>query len=53
MNKWVEVMALVKSNDQALIDFLYGDIFTRFGVPKDIVKDREVKFVSRKMEALF
>ena len=35
--KWVEAVALVKANDQAVIDFLYGEIFTRFGVPKEVV----------------
>ena len=37
MTKWVEVVALVKSSVQAVIDFLYGEIFTRFGVPKEVV----------------
>ena len=37
MTKWVEVVALVKSNDQSMIDFLFGEIFTRFGVPREIV----------------
>ena len=37
MTKWVEVVALVRANDQAIIDFLYAEIFTRFGVPREIV----------------
>ena len=39
MMKWVEAVALVKANDQAMIDFLYGEIFTHFGVPKEVVTD--------------
>ena len=39
MMKWVEAVALVKANDQAMIDFLYGEIFTRFEVPKEVVTD--------------
>ena len=39
MKKWVEVVALVKANDQAVIGFLYGEIFIRFGVPKEVVTD--------------
>ena len=39
MMKWVEAVALVKANDQAMINFLYGEIFTRFGVPKEVVTD--------------
>ena len=53
MTKWVEAMDLVKSNDQSIIDFLYGDIFTHFGVPREIVTNGGGKFVSFKMEALF
>ena len=34
MMKWVEGVALVKANDQAVIDFLYSEIFTHFEVPK-------------------
>ena len=40
MTKWVEVLALVKANDQAIIDFLYAEIFIYFGVTKEIVTDR-------------
>ena len=39
MTKWVEVLALAKDNDQAVIDFLYSEIFTRFGVSKEVVTD--------------
>ena len=40
MTKWVEFVALVKANDQVVIDFLYANIFTHFGVPREIVTDR-------------
>ena len=53
MTKWEEVVALVKANDQVLIDFLYAEIFTHFGVPREIVTDGGPQFVSRKMEAMF
>ena len=52
MTKWVEAMALVKSNDQDVIDFLYKEIFTHFGVPKEIITDGGLQFVSHKFEAL-
>ena len=48
--KWVEVVALVKANDQVVIDFLYKDI-THFGVPKEIITDGGLQFVSHKFEA--
>ena len=53
MTKWVESMALVNGNDQAILEFLHVDIFTHFGVPMEIVADRGPQFVSRKMEAMF
>ena len=52
MTKWVEVVALVKANDQAVIDFLYGEIFTHFRVPKEVVTDGGLQFVSHQFEAL-
>ena len=53
MTKWVEFVALVKYNDQYVIDFLYGEIFTHFGVPREIVAKGGPQFVSRQMEDLF
>ena len=52
MKKWVEVVDLVKANDQVVIYFLYGEIFTRFGVPKEVVIDGGPYFVSHQFEAL-
>ena len=52
MTKWVEDVALMKANDQAVIDFLYKKIFTHFGVPKEIIIDGGPRFVSHKFEAL-
>ena len=40
MAKWVEFVALVKANDQAIIEFLHAEIFTCFGVPREIVTDK-------------
>ena len=52
MTKWVEAIALVRETDQVVIDFPYEVIFTRFGVPKEIITDGGSQFVSRKKEAL-
>ena len=52
MKKWVEAVDLVKANDQVVIDFLYGEIFTHFGVPKEVVIDGGPQFVSHQFEAL-
>ena len=52
MTKWVEAIALVKANDQDVIDFLYGEIITRLRVPKEVVTDGGLQFVSHQFEAL-
>ena len=52
MKKWVEAVALAKANDQAVIDFLYSEIFTHFGVPKEVVTDGGPQFVAHQFEAL-
>ena len=46
MTKWVEAMALAKANGQAMIDFLYSEIFTHFWVPKEVVIDGGPQFMS-------
>ena len=52
MTKWVEAVALEKANDQAMIDFLYSEIFIYFGVPKEVVTDGGPQFMSHQFEAL-
>jgi hypothetical protein len=34
MTKWVEAKALHRETEEAVIDFLFEDIFIRFGVPR-------------------
>ena len=52
MTKWVEAVALAKANDQVVMDFLYSEIFTRFGVPKEEVIDGGLQFMSHQFESL-
>ena len=37
MTKWVEAIALVRATDQVVVDFMFEEISTHFGVPKEIV----------------
>ena len=39
MTKWVEAIAIVIATDQVVMDFMYEEIFTCFGVPKRILTD--------------
>jgi transposase InsO family protein len=47
ITKWVEAKALFKANEQSVEYFLYEYIFTRFGVPREIVTDQGTQFTSR------
>ena len=52
MTKWVEAVALAKAYNQVVIDFLYNEIFTRFGVPREVVTDGGPQFMSHQFESL-
>ena len=52
MTKWVEAVALAKTNDKVVIDFLYGENFTHFGIPKEVITDGGPQFLSHKFESL-
>ena len=40
VTKWVEAKALYSANEQSVVDFIFEDIFTCFGVPHKIVTDQ-------------
>jgi transposase InsO family protein len=52
VTKWVEDKALYFANEQSLIDFLFEEIFTRFGVPREIFIDQGKKFTSNLVKDL-
>ena len=39
VTKWVEAKALLSATENSIVNFLYENIFTHFGVPKEIVTD--------------
>ena len=39
MTKWVEAKELIKSNLEAVLTFLFEEIFVRFGLPRELVTD--------------
>ena len=47
VTKWVEAKALARENEQSAVNLLFEDIFTRFGVPREIVTDQGGKFTSK------
>lgn len=52
VTKWVEAKAIPRATEQVVVDFLHEDIFTRFGVPREIVNDQGSQFTSHLMTAL-
>jgi hypothetical protein len=52
VTKWVEVVALKHARDTKVADFLYSEIFTRFGVPREITTDQGPQFTSDLIAAL-
>jgi hypothetical protein len=47
--KWVEVVLLKHSIDDRVIYFLENNIFSRFGLPLEIIIDNGPAFISAKM----
>eukprot|EP00253_Pinus_taeda_P026570 PITA_26570 len=39
MTKWVEAKALIRANEEAVLAFLFEEIFPRFGIPRELVTD--------------
>eukprot|EP00253_Pinus_taeda_P020894 PITA_20894 len=39
MTKWVEAKELIKANEEAVLTFLFEEIFVRFGLPRELVTD--------------
>lgn len=48
----MEAKALYAATENVVVDFLFKDIFTRFGVPKEIFTDQGTQFTSMLVKAL-
>jgi transposase InsO family protein len=46
VTKWVEEKSLQSASEQSVVYFLFNGIFTRFGVPQEIVTDQGTQFTS-------
>ena len=47
LTKWVEAKATRKNNAQTIACFLYEYIFTRYGLPIEIVSDKGTHFINK------
>ena len=46
VTKWVEGKALYQANEKSVVYFLFEEVFTIFGVPREIVTDQGTQFMS-------
>jgi hypothetical protein len=52
VTKWVEAKSLYSANEQSVVDFLFEEIFTHFGVPREIVTDQGTQFTSNLVKSI-
>ena len=52
MTKWVEVKDVAKVTEQVVSDFLFEEIFSRYGAPREVVSDGGAQFTSHKIAKL-
>jgi IS30 family transposase len=52
VTKWVEEKSLFRATEKSIVKFIYEDIFTHFGVPREIVTDQGTQFTSKMMREL-
>ena len=52
VTKWVEAKVVPRATEQVVVDFLNEDIFTRFGIPREIVTDQGTQFTSHLVTTL-
>jgi len=52
VTKWVEAKALVRATEQSVVNFLFEEIFVRFGVPQEIVTNQGAQFTSKMVKVL-
>ena len=52
VTKWAEASAVRSDNASTVAKFLYENIITRFGCPKELVSDRGTHFINSTIQAL-
>ena len=50
--KWAEAMPTVKSDGEIATHFVFNQIITRFGIPKELVTDHGLHFQNHMIEEL-
>ena len=52
VTKLVEAKALFRAIEKSVLEFIYEEIFTRFGVPREILTDQGTQFTSKLMKEI-
>ena len=52
VTKWVEATAFFRAIEKSVVEFIYEEIFTWFGVPIEIVTDQGTQFTFKLMKEL-
>eukprot|EP00253_Pinus_taeda_P030624 PITA_30624 len=47
VTKWAKAKALVRATEHTVVNFLFEEIFVRYGVPREIVTDQGTQFTSK------
>ena len=50
--KWAEAMPIVKFDGETTVHFIFNQIITRFGIPKELITDHASHFQNHMMEEL-
>ena len=50
VTKWVEAKALFRAIEKSVVEFIYEEIFSLFGVPREIVTSQGTQFTSKLMK---
>ena len=52
VTKWVEAKALFRATNKSVVEFIYEEIFTRLGVPREIITEQGSQFTYKIMKEL-
>jgi hypothetical protein len=52
VTKWVEAKSLFRATEKCVVEFIYEDIFTCFGVPHEIFMNQGTQFTSKMMREI-
>ncbi|XP_050895882.1 uncharacterized protein LOC127102571 [Lathyrus oleraceus] len=52
VSKWVEAATLPTNDSRVVVNFVKNNVFSRFGVPRELINDEGTHFLNKLMENL-